>query len=103
MKPATKQILWGLFLALVGLAWVALIQFGIEMTGTSLTSNFMDQVDMQRTDFQGYEIRNMLGRFAREYKKAISPVWLPAIPLAIGFFLLGSGWRTWRQRLAEKR
>jgi hypothetical protein len=103
MKPATKQILWGLFLALVGMAWLVLIQVGIEMTGTSLTSNFMDQVDMQRTDFQGYEIRNMLGRFAREYKKAISPVWLPAIPLAIGFFLLGSGWRTWRQRLAEKR
>ena len=53
MKPATKQILWGLFLALVGLAWLALIQLGIEITVTSLTSNFMDQEDLQRTDFNG--------------------------------------------------
>lgn len=103
MKAHTKQILLGLFLALIGVAWVALIQFGIEMTGTSLTSNFMDQVDMQRTDFQGYEIRRLLGRFAGEYKRLISPVWPPAIPISIGFFLLGSGWRMWRQRLAEKR
>ena len=103
MKAHTKQILLGLLLALTGLAWLAWIQLGIEMTGTSLTSNFMDQVDMQRTDFQGYEIRNLLGRFASKYKSAISPVWPPAIPISIGFFLLGSGWRMWRQRLAEKR
>jgi hypothetical protein len=98
LKPATKQILWGLFLALVGLAWLALIQLNIEITGPSLTSNFMDQVDLQRTDFDGYEIRQLLGRFAGQYKRSIFPVWLPAIPLAIGFFLLGSGWRLRKTR-----
>lgn len=98
MKPATKQILWGLFLALVGLAWLAWIQLTIETTGTSLTSNFMDQVDLQRTDFNWSEIRQLLSRFAGQYKRSIPPVWLPAIPLAIGFFLLGSGWRLSKTR-----
>jgi hypothetical protein len=98
MKTSTKRILLGWFLALLGLSWLALIQLGIETTGTSLTSNFMDQVDLQRTDFQGYEIRNMLHRFASQYKRSISPVWLPAIPISIGFFLLGLCWQIKNKR-----
>lgn len=89
MKPRTKQILLGLFLVLIGLAWLSLIQFGFEMNLTSLSSNYTDQIDDQRTDLTGAECIQHIRRFAHEIKKSTPNVLFPIIPLGIGFFLVG--------------
>jgi hypothetical protein len=102
MKPHTKQLLSGLFLALIGFAWLAMIQVGMEITYSSLLSTHIDQIDSKRTDFDAFEIRRLLGRFASAYKRSISPIWLPAIPISTGFFLLGSVWQTWRRIASAK-
>ena len=102
MKSHTKQLLLGLFLALTGLAWLAMIQVRINITYLSLLSSYIDQIDSTRTDFDAFEIRRLLGRFASAYKRSISPIWLPAIPISTGFFMLGSGWQTWRRNASAK-
>jgi len=89
MKPRTKQILLGLFLVLIGLAWLGLIKFDFEINLTSRSSNYTDQIDYQITDMTGAECIQHIRRFAHEIKKSAPNVLFPVIPLGIGFFLIG--------------
>ena len=89
MKPRTKQMLTGICLIVIGLAWVGLIQFGFGITATSLASNFADQIDYKRMDLSGDECRRYIYSFAGAVKKSAPNVLLPVIPLGIGFFLVG--------------
>jgi hypothetical protein len=70
-----------------------LIQFGFGITATSLASNFNDQIDYQRVDLTGDECRRLIYSFAAKVKQSAPNVFLPVIPLGIGFFLVGYAWK----------
>ncbi len=74
---------------MIGLGWVGLIQFGYGITISSVVSSVTDEIDYERKDLSGDECRKLIYSFAGKMKKSAPNVFLPVIPLGIGFFLVG--------------
>jgi hypothetical protein len=89
MNTRAKQIFTGICLIVIGLGWAGLIQFGYGITITSVASSVTDEIDYERKDLSGDECRKLMYSFAGKMKKSAPNVFLPVIPLGIGFFLVG--------------